>query len=130
MSNWILVVDDESDIEPLFRQRFRKELREGAFAMEFATSGPQALDRLAHAAQPGRLILVLSDVNMPEMSGLELVSRIKGRLPNVPVIMITAYGDSDTRSLALARGAQELLTKPIDFGLLKGEIAQRIGATG
>ena len=91
----ILVVDDEPDVEVLFRQRFRRDLRAGRFTMEFAQSGPTALQRISDAAGVS-LILILSDINMPGMSGLELLPKAKALRPDVPVIMITAYGDAET----------------------------------
>jgi CheY-like chemotaxis protein len=123
----ILVVDDEADIELLFRQQFRRELRAGQFTMEFAQSAGDALQCIAAAA--GRsLILILSDINMPGMSGLELLPKAREARPDVPVIMITAYGDDDMRRRALERGAEALLTKPIDFVALRGEIETRVGS--
>ena len=126
MSIYILVVDDEPDIESLFRQQFRRDIRSGRFIMEFASSGPQALER-AQAIEDPSLILILSDINMPGMSGLEMLPKVKAVRPNVPVIMITAYGDEATRQQALERGAVGLLTKPVDFGLLRQEIDLRLG---
>lgn len=126
MSLLILVVDDEPDVEPLFRQQFRRELRRGAFVMEFAQSANDAL-RLLSAAEALTLILILSDINMPEMSGIELLPKIKAIRPHVPVIMITAYGDAATRERALANGAESLLTKPLDFSALRKEIELRMG---
>jgi CheY-like chemotaxis protein len=121
----ILVVDDEPDVEVLFRQQFRRDLRAGRFAMEFAQSAALALERIA-AASDRSLILILSDINMPEMSGLELLPKAKAMRPEVPIIMITAYGDADTKRKALENGAASLLTKPIDFGTLRGEIEMRV----
>ena len=121
MSLLILVVDDEPDVEVLFRQHFRRDLRAGRFTMEFAQSGPAALQRI-HDAAGVSLILILSDINMPGMSGLELLPRAKTLRPDVPVIMITAYGDADTKRKALENGAEALLTKPIDFTMLRNEI--------
>jgi CheY-like chemotaxis protein len=92
----ILVVDDEPDVEVLFRQHFRRDLRAGRFTMEFAQSGSAALHRIRNAAGES-LILTLSDINMPGMSGLELLPKAKTLRPDVPVIMITAYGDADTK---------------------------------
>ena len=126
MSALILVVDDEPDVAELFRQQFRKELRASRFAMEFAQSASEALARV-RAAEDARLILILSDVNMPGMSGLELLPRAREVRPDVPVIMITAYGDAETRRKAIERGAVGLLTKPIDFALLRQEINTRLG---
>ncbi len=127
MSALILVVDDEPDVAELFRQQFRKELRASRFQMEFAQSAAQALERV-DAANDASLILILSDVNMPGMSGLELLPRAREARPDVPVIMITAYGDADTRRRAIEAGAAGLLTKPIDFPELRGEISRRLDA--
>ena len=126
MSLVILVVDDEPDVEVLFRQQFRRELRAGRFAMEFAQSAPMALQRITNAGEES-LILILSDINMPGMSGLELLPKAKAVRPDVPIIMITAYGDPDTKRTALENGAEALLTKPIDFGTLRTEIDSRVG---
>jgi CheY-like chemotaxis protein len=126
MTLLILVVDDEPDIELLFRQQFRRELRTGRFTMEFAQSAPAALQRISDAKNV-RLILILSDINMPGMSGLELLPKAKAARPDVPVIMITAYGDAETRRRALESGAESLLTKPIDFEILRSEIETRLG---
>jgi len=121
----ILVVDDEPDVEMLFRQHFRRDLRGGRFAMEFAQSATAALERIAEA-QDQSLILILSDINMPGMSGLELLPKAKAMRPDVPIIMITAYGDAETKRKALENGAEALLTKPIDFGALRSEIDTRV----
>jgi CheY-like chemotaxis protein len=121
----ILVVDDEPDVEVLFRQQFRRDLRAGRFVMEFAQSAPAALQRIGEA-QGVSLILILSDINMPGMTGLELLPKAKAMRPDVPVIMITAYGDADTKRKALEDGAEALLTKPIDFVALRTEIDMRI----
>jgi CheY-like chemotaxis protein len=125
MSLLILVVDDEPDVEVLFRQQFRRDLRSGRFVMEFAQSAPAALQRIGDA-QGVSLILILSDINMPGMTGLELLPKAKAMRPDVPVIMITAYGDADTKRRALEGGAETLLTKPIDFAALRSEIDTRI----
>jgi CheY-like chemotaxis protein len=117
----ILVVDDEPDVEVLFRQRFRHDLRAGRFTMEFARSGDMALECIADAAGVS-IILILSDINMPGMSGLELLPKAKGMRPDVPIVMITAYGDAETKRKALENGAEGLFTKPIDFGALRSEI--------
>jgi CheY-like chemotaxis protein len=124
----ILVVDDEPDVETLFRQQFRRELRAGRFAMEFAQSAPMALQRITNAGDRS-LILILSDINMPGMSGLELLPKAKAIRPDVPIIMITAYGDAETKRGALENGAEALLTKPIDFGTLRIEIDSRVERT-
>ena len=118
MSVSILIVDDEPDVAELFRQRFRRETRQGTYVLHFATSGEEALDRLAEGIQP-HLIVILSDINMPGMDGLELLRVIKERRPEVPVMMVTAYGDDERRRRAAQFGAREFVTKPVDFDLLK-----------
>ena len=125
MSVYILVVDDEPDVEAWFRQQFRRDIKSGRFLMEFASSAPAALVRAAD--KDPSLILILSDINMPGMSGLEMLPRVRAERPDVPVIMITAYGDAETRRKAIERGAVGLLTKPIDFALLRHEIDTRLG---
>jgi len=126
LSLLILVVDDEADVEALFRQQFRRDLRAGRFVMEFAQSAPAALQRISDAAGVS-LILILSDINMPGMSGLELLPKARIMRPDVPVIMITAYGDAETKRRAFEGGAEALLTKPIDFTMLRNEIDTRVG---
>ncbi|MGY3035831.1 CheY-like chemotaxis protein [Bradyrhizobium sp. USDA 4354] len=128
MSVYILVVDDEPDVEVLFRQQFRRDLRAGRFLMEFASSAPMALKR-AMEFRDATLILILSDINMPGMSGLEMLPIVRAARPDVPVIMITAYGDIETKRRALDSGATDLLTKPIDFAALRQEIEARLGRT-
>jgi CheY-like chemotaxis protein len=119
------VVDDEPDVEVLFRQHFRRDLRDERFTMEFAQSAPMALQRITDVGDRS-LILILSDINMPGMSGLELLPKAKAMRPDVPIIMITAYGDAETKRKALEDGAEALLTKPIDFGTLRSEIDMRV----
>ena len=126
MTLLILVVDDEPDVEALFRQQFRRELRAERFTMQFARSAAEALQRIADA-EGASLILILSDINMPGMSGLELLPKAQAARPDVPVIMITAYGDTETKRRALEAGAEALLTKPIDFATLRSEIEMRVG---
>jgi len=121
----VLVVDDEPDVEALFRQQFRRDLRAQRFVMDFANSAADALARIASTIGQ-TLILILSDINMPGMTGLEMLPRVKEIRPEVPVIMITAYGDADTKRKALEGGAEGLLTKPIDFILLREEIDSRL----
>ncbi len=121
MNPLVLVVDDEPDVEVLFRQQFRHDLRAGRYTMEFAQSASAALQRIGDAAGVS-LILILSDINMPGMSGLELLPKAKALRPDVPVIMITAYGDAETKRKALEPGAEALFTKPIDFVTLRNEI--------
>ena len=128
MSTYIVVVDDEPDVEEMFRQQFRRDLRAGRFVMEFALSAPAALEQVKAIPDPS-LILILSDINMPGMTGLEMLPKVKAERPNVPVIMITAYGDDATVKRARDLGAAGLLSKPIDFGLLRQEIDQRLEGT-
>jgi CheY-like chemotaxis protein len=123
MSVSILVVDDEPDVALLFRQRFRREAREGTYVMHFAGSGNEALELLADEIEP-RLVAVLSDINMPGMDGLELLGEIKERFPDLPVMMVTAYGDEERRRSASDLGASEFLTKPVDFDQLKAQLRQ------
>jgi CheY-like chemotaxis protein len=123
----VLVVDDEPDVEALFRQQFRRDLRAQRFVMDFANSAADALSRIG-ASIGQSLILILSDINMPGMTGLEMLPRVKEIRPEVPVIMITAYGDAETKRKALESGAEGLLTKPIDFTLLREEIDARVAA--
>src|SRR5262245_5058706 len=125
MNLLILVVDDEPDVETLFRQQFRRDLRDGRFRLEFALSGDLALQHITDVTGVS-LILILSDINMPGMTGLELLPKAKAVRPDVPVIMITAYGDAETTRKALEGGAEALLTKPIDFGALRSEIDTRV----
>ncbi|MFY9599510.1 MAG: response regulator [Pseudolabrys sp.] len=125
MNLLILVIDDEPDVEMLFRQQFRRDIRAGRFTMEFAQSAPAALQCLSEA-RTASLILILSDINMPGMNGLELLPKAKAMRPDVPIIMITAYGDAETKQKALEGGAETLLTKPIDFGALRSEIDTRV----
>ena len=128
MNILVLVVDDEPDVEALFRQQFRRDLRAQRFVMDFASSAPDALARIAATIEQS-LILILSDINMPGMTGLEMLPKVKEIRPDVPVIMITAYGDAETKRKAIASGATGLLTKPIDFTLLREEIDTRLEQT-
>jgi CheY-like chemotaxis protein len=121
----VLVVDDEPDVEALFRQQFRHDLRAQRFVMDFANSAAAALARIAATIEHS-LILILSDINMPGMTGLEMLPKVREIRPGVPVIMITAYGDTETKRKAIESGATGLLTKPIDFSLLREEIDTRL----
>ena len=125
MSVLVLVVDDEPDVEELFRQQFRRDLRAQRFVMDFAVSAADALTRIADPIEQ-TLILILSDINMPRMTGLEMLPKVREMRPDVPIIMITAYGDPETRRKAIEGGAIGLLTKPIDFTLLRSEIDSRL----
>jgi CheY-like chemotaxis protein len=117
----ILVVDDESDVAELFRQRFRREVRQGTYAMHFANSGEEALERLAAGIEPA-LMVILSDINMPGMDGLTLLREIKVRRPDLPVMMVTAYGDDERQRRAKELNAAEFIAKPVDFDLLKAQL--------
>jgi CheY-like chemotaxis protein len=128
MSVSILVVDDEPDVADLFRQHFRHEARQGTYVLHFADSGEAALERLAGEIEP-QLIVILSDINMPGMDGLRLLGEIKQRFPDLPVMMITAYGDDERRRRADDLGASEFLTKPVDFDHLKAQLRQLSTAT-
>jgi CheY-like chemotaxis protein len=121
----VLVVDDEPDVEALFRQQFRRDLRAQRFVMDFANSAAEALARIAGTIEQS-LILILSDINMPGMTGLEMLPKARQMRPEVPIIMITAYGDPETRRKAIEGGATGLLTKPIDFAVLRDEIDMRL----
>ena len=129
MSVLVLVVDDEPDVEALFRQQFRRDLRAQRFLMDFAPSATDALTRIAGPIEQN-LILILSDINMPGMSGLEMLPKAREMRPDVPIIMITAYGDPETKRKAMEGGATGLLTKPIDFALLRDQIDVRLGQAG
>jgi CheY-like chemotaxis protein len=119
----ILIVDDEPDVAALFRQRFRREARQGTYVLHFAGSGEQALQLLAHEIEP-QLIVILSDINMPGMDGLTLLRKVKQLRPDLPVMMVTAYGDDERRRRASEYGAAEFITKPLDFDLLKRQLQQ------
>jgi CheY-like chemotaxis protein len=121
MSVSILVVDDERDVTELFRQRFRRETRDGTYVMHFAYSGEEALDKLQDGIEP-QLIVILSDINMPGMDGLTLLREIKARRPDLPVMMVTAYGDDERRKQASEYGAAEFVNKPVDFEFLKAQL--------
>ena len=118
----ILVVDDELDMQTLFQQKFRKEIKEGIVDFVFATSGEQALDYLN--SNEHEAVLILSDINMPGMSGLKLLEHIKHKFlaPPPVVMMITAYGDPENYAEAMKLGADDFLTKPVDFILLKEKL--------
>jgi len=125
MTARILMVDDEPDAQELFRQNFRREIRKGVYAFDFALSGEDALQFLKGQTPP-RVVLVLSDINMPGMSGIELLAEIRKTWPDVGVFMITAYGDRETETRARDLGADRFLTKPVDFGRLKEDLSGAI----
>lgn len=118
----ILVVDDEADVQPLFQQRFRKELRAHELEFDFALSGEEALEFMKK--EHSEIVLILSDINMPGMSGIELLSKIRHDYhESEPVVMmITAYGDDENRRQAIENGANDFLTKPLDFNVLKEKL--------
>jgi CheY-like chemotaxis protein len=128
MSVSILVVDDEPDVAELFRQRFRREARQGVSVMHFADSGEAALERLSGDIEPA-LIAVLSEINMPGMDGLQLLGEIKRRCPDLPVVMVSAYGDDQRRRRASELGAAQFLSKPVDFDLLKEQLRRLSGTS-
>ena len=117
----ILVVDDEQDVQLLFQQRFRREVKAGQLSFQFALSAKEALDYLRQGGA-SHVVAVLSDINMPGMTGLELLRQIKAAYPTLTVIMITAYGDDTNYQTALAYGADDYFTKPIDFSTLRGRL--------
>ncbi len=121
----ILVVDDEKDIELLFRQKFRKEVRNKTLELVFAFSGQEALDML-EKSKPPNVIYIFSDINMPGMTGLELLDQVKEKYPEIKISMISAYGDKDNYEKAIESGAKEFFTKPIDFDSLRAEIKDLI----
>ena len=119
----ILVVDDEPDVADLFRQRFRREARQGAYVLYFALSAAEALELLGGNIEP-QLIVILSDINMPGMDGLTLLGEIKTRWPDIPVMMLTAYGDEERRKRAFEAGAADFVTKPLDFDYLRERLRE------
>ena len=128
MSVSILIVDDEPDVAEMFRQRFRREARQGTYVLHFARSGEEALDKLENGVRP-ELIVILSDINMPGMDGLSLLREIKSRRPELPVMMVTAYGDDERRRQAEEAGALQFLSKPVDFDTLKAELRRLSSAS-
>lgn len=121
----ILVVDDEKDVELLFRQKFRKEIRNKNLELVFAFSGQEALEML-EKSHPPNVIYIFSDINMPGMTGLELLDQVKEKFPSIKISMISAYGDKDNYEKAIESGAKEFFTKPIDFDSLRAEIRDLI----
>ena len=118
----ILVVDDEEDVKLLFEQKFRKEIRSGQFEFNFAFSGEEALRFMGK--HPSEVMMILSDINMPGMSGIELLRSIRADFPAAPpqIMMITAYGDRENHNQALQLGANDFLTKPVDFNELREKL--------
>ncbi len=125
MTARILMVDDEPDAQDLFRQNFRREIRKGVYSFDFALSGEAALGVL-ESGEPPKVVLVLSDINMPGMSGIELLAEIRETWPELGVFMITAYGDNATEARARDLGAERFLTKPVDFGRLKDDLSRSL----
>ena len=126
MSVSILVVDDETDVAMLFSQHFRREVRQGIYVLHFASSAEAALRMLEEGIEP-QLIVILSDISMPGMDGLVLLHEIKRKRPELPVMMVTAYGDEERRRRAGEYGAAEFITKPVDFALLKQQLRHLSG---
>ncbi len=122
-----LVVDDEKDVEILFRQKFRKEIRSGLIELVFALSGQDALDIL-RSRRPPDVMYIFSDINMPGMTGIELLEQVRKEFPGIKVSVISAYGDSENYDRAIKSGAKEFFTKPIDFDSLKTEIREILKA--
>lgn len=120
-----LVVDDERDVEMLFRQKFRKEIRKGLIELEFAFSGDEAIEKL-RSNDPPEVVYIFSDINMPGMSGLELLEMVTNEFPNIKISMISAYGDRENIDRAMESGATGFFTKPIDFDSLREEVYQII----
>ena len=120
-----LVVDDEKDVEILFRQKLRKEIRSGKIEIEFAFSAQEALNIL-HSQNPPDVVYIFSDINMPGMSGLDMLEKVKAEFPFIKVSMISAYGDSENYDRAMSSGATGFFTKPIDFDQLKSEIDEML----
>jgi len=125
----VLVVDDEPDVEPLFRQQFRREVNQGLYLLDFAQSGEAALTKLDGCIGE-EIILLVSDINMPGMSGLDLIPKVKALRPHLPMFMISAYSDAGRVQTALERGASKFMTKPVDFPQLKRDVAAVVAATG
>ena len=125
MTARILMVDDEPDAQDLFRQNFRREIRKGVYSFDFALTGEDALEVL-RTGEPPKVVLVLSDINMPGMSGIDLLAEIRKSWPDVGVFMITAYGDEATEQKARGLGAERFLTKPVDFGQLKEDLSRAV----
>ena len=119
----VLVVDDEEDVQWLFKQQFRKEIRNGSLSFHFAFSGEEALNYM-HNGGAAHVVLVFSDINMPGMTGLELLKKLRHDYEDLPVHMITAYGDDNNYETAMRYGASGYLTKPIDFSILKNTIKE------
>jgi two-component system, response regulator, stage 0 sporulation protein F len=123
MSVSILAVDDEVDVADLFRQHFRREVRQGQYVLHFASSAEEALNKLARGIEP-ELIVMLSDINMPGMDGLGLLREVKGSRPDLPVIIVMAYGDEERRRQAKEFGAAFFITKPVDFDFLRAQLSR------
>jgi two-component system, response regulator, stage 0 sporulation protein F len=117
----IMIVDDEKDVEILFRQQFRKEVREGLVELCYAFSGEEALSYLESLSPPD-VVCILSDINMPGITGLELLRNVKEQYPQIRVSMITAYGDEDNFKTAMSNGAEHYFTKPIDFAEIRRNV--------
>ena len=118
----LLVVDDESDVQFLFQQKFRKEIKSGEMQIKYALNGSSALE-LIESMENKTDYLILTDINMPEMNGIELLKKIKAQYPKLKVFMITAYGDENNFNMAKSLGADDYFTKPLQFDLLKSKLS-------
>ena len=125
MATKLLVVDDELDVKDLFLQRFRKEIKSGKFSFVFAHSGEEALELLSHV-QPMDIVLILSDINMPGMTGFDLLKQVKEKLPTLKVFMVSAYGDAANMNRAKETGADGFIEKPVNFQLLEEKISEAL----
>jgi len=117
----VMVVDDEEDIQSLFKQKFRKEIKAGQIEFHFALSAETALEYLENDDEAS-IVLILSDINMPGMNGLELLKILKEKFTDLKVFMITAYGDERNYQTAIAYGSDDYITKPVNFDVLKNKI--------
>ena len=125
MSTKLLVVDDELDVKDLFLQRFRKEIKAGKFSFVFAHSGEEAIELLSQV-QPMDIVLILSDINMPGMTGFDLLQQVKEKLPTLKVFMVSAYGDAANMNRAKETGADGFIEKPVNFQLLEEKISEAL----
>ena len=128
MSTGILIADDEPDVVELFQQRFRHEVGDGTYRLHFASSGEGALTALSSGVD-AQVMVVLSDINMPGMSGFELLQQVKSKWPSLPVLLISAYADEENRRRATECGADDFIAKPVDFATLKKRLSTLISVS-